>query len=96
MKKVKDDAPLSEVVKKIKELEDWMKRDEKIKSVIEFANEIEGLKSDISTHAAGVVITKTALVNYVPLYKEPGEEEIITQFEKSCVEKIGLLTNFWD
>jgi len=87
----KDDPSLLEIVKKIKELEEWMHRDEKIKSMIDYANDIEGLKSDVSTHAAGVVIAKTALVNYVPLYKEPGEDEILTQFEKSCVEKIGLL-----
>jgi len=87
----KDEPTILELVKKIKELEDWMRRDEKIKSMIEYANDIEGLKSDVSTHAAGVVIAKTALVNYVPLYKEPGEDEILTQFEKNCVEKIGLL-----
>ena len=87
----KEEPTLIEVVKKVKELEDWMRRDEKIKSMIESANEIEGLKSDVSTHAAGVVITKTALVNYLPLYKEPGEDEILTQFEKNNVEKIGLL-----
>ncbi|MEI6846196.1 MAG: DNA polymerase III subunit alpha, partial [Candidatus Firestonebacteria bacterium] len=87
----KEEPTLLEIVKKIKELDEWMQRDEKIKSMIEYANDIEGLKSDVSTHAAGVVISKTALVNYVPLYKEPGEDEILTQFEKSCVEKIGLL-----
>ncbi|MFH1075203.1 MAG: DNA polymerase III subunit alpha, partial [Candidatus Firestonebacteria bacterium] len=87
----KDEPPLLEIVKKIKEVDEWMKRDENIRNLIQYANDIEGLKSDVSTHAAGVVISRTALVNYVPLYKEPGEEEIITQFEKNCVEKIGLL-----
>jgi len=87
----KEEPSLLELVKKIKELEEWMRRDERIKNMLEYANEIEGLKSDVSTHAAGVVIAKTALVNYLPLYKEPGEDEIITQFEKNCVEKIGLL-----
>lgn len=87
----KDEPPLMEIVKKIKEIDDWMKRDDNIRNLLQYANDIEGLKSDVSTHAAGVVISKTALVNYVPLYKEPGEEEIITQFEKNCVEKIGLL-----
>ena len=43
-----------------------------------------------STHAAGVVISPTPLIEHVPLYKS-NQDEIITQYDMKSVEKIGLL-----
>ena len=83
---------LKDVVKKIKELNELVNKDENIRTLIDYANSLEGIKSNVSTHAAGVVISRDPLTNYLPLYKEPKEDAVVlTQFEKNCIEKIGLL-----
>ena len=44
-----------------------------------------------SVHACGVVIADEPLTNFVPLYRDPKSEDIITQFEGPVIDKIGLL-----
>ncbi len=60
------------------------------KDLIEIALVLEGLPRHASTHAAGVVISDKPLVEYLPLYKGK-EGEVITQFNMTYVEKIGLV-----
>ncbi|MBN2018618.1 MAG: DNA polymerase III subunit alpha [Sedimentisphaerales bacterium] len=62
-----------------------------IKRVIDISKKLEGLARHASVHAAGVVIADEPLTNFVPLYKPPGTEDIVTQFEGPMVEKVGLL-----
>jgi len=61
-----------------------------IKGLLDTASSIEGLARHASTHAAGVVISKGPLVEYVPLVKI-GEHDVNTQYDMTMVEKIGLL-----
>jgi DNA polymerase-3 subunit alpha len=42
-------------------------------------------------HAAGVVVSDEPLTDFLPLYKAPGSDDIITQYEGPMVEKVGLL-----
>ena len=60
------------------------------KDLIDIALVLEGLPRHASTHAAGVVISDKPLVEYLPLYKGK-EGEVITQFNMTFVEKIGLV-----
>ncbi|MCE5195014.1 MAG: DNA polymerase III subunit alpha [Nitrospiraceae bacterium] len=62
-----------------------------IKDLIDVAKRLEGLCRHASTHAAGVVISPAPLTNYTPLYKNPTDESITTQFDMNAVENIGLL-----
>ena len=55
------------------------------------AKTLEGLTRHASTHAAGVVIADQPLIEYVPLYKDPKKEEVVTQYAMGAIEKIGLL-----
>jgi len=73
---------------KLKELYDT---NPAIKELIDIAKRLEGLSRHASTHAAGVVIFPTPLTDYTPLYKNPSEETIITQFDMKSVETMGLL-----
>ncbi len=50
---------------------------------------LEGLARHVSTHAAGVVITPKATVEYVPLARNG--EDITTQFAAPTLEELGLL-----
>ena len=61
-----------------------------LSTLYETARKLEGLPRHAGTHAAGVVISKEPLMEYLPLQKT-SEDAVITQFAKEDVEDIGLL-----
>lgn len=63
----------------------------RIKELIDVAMRLEGLSRHASTHAAGVVISPEPLTTFMPLYKNPVDGTITTQFDMNAIEKIGLL-----
>jgi DNA polymerase-3 subunit alpha len=63
----------------------------KIKELIDTAMRLEGLSRHASTHAAGVVISPAPLTDYTPLYRNPSDGTIMTQFDMLSIERIGLL-----
>lgn len=68
------------------------KNEPEIRRLIDLARQLEGVARHASTHAAGLVIGKEALTNYVPLQKETGKEEnIVTQYSMYDLEALGLL-----
>ncbi len=71
------------------ELASMRDQDEAHRKLFEYALKIEGLARDPSTHAAGVVISDKPLLEYTPLAKPQGE--VVTQWQKFQVERIGLL-----
>ena len=71
---------------KLKELYDSSPQ---IQTLIDTAKELEGLPRHTSTHAAGVVITREPVQNYVPLQKN--DDIITTQFTMTTIERLGLL-----
>lgn len=75
-----------EVSKELKVLYD---SDTRVKELIDTSRAIEGLSRHSGTHAAGVVITKEPIVEYVPL--QTNEDVITTQFVKDTIENLGLL-----
>jgi len=81
---------IDRALKLVPELKKRIKEDEKIKQLFEHARKLEGLTRNTSTHAAGVVIGKEDLNNYLPLYKGK-KDEIATQFPMEDVEGLGLL-----
>ncbi|MDA8215257.1 MAG: DNA polymerase III subunit alpha [Nitrospiraceae bacterium] len=62
-----------------------------VKELLDIAKRLEGLSRHASTHAAGVVISPEPLTDFMPLYKNPSEETITTQFDMGSVESVGLL-----
>ncbi|MEW6571419.1 MAG: DNA polymerase III subunit alpha [Nitrospirota bacterium] len=63
----------------------------RVSELISTAMRLEGLCRHASTHAAGVVISPTPLTDFMPLYKNPSDGTIMTQFGMNSIEKIGLL-----
>ena len=63
--------------------------DKQVRSLIDTARALEGKSRHASTHAAGVVITKKSIDEYVPLYL--AEKGISTQFTMGTIEELGLL-----
>ena len=72
------------------ELKQELENNPQSKKVFEMARKIEGLKRHTGIHAAGVLITKEAVSEYVPLAL--GKDDIITtQFEGEPCSNLGLL-----
>lgn len=84
------DYPLTEAMKMEPRLLEMMKADPRVKTLIEHALRLEGLVRHASTHAAGVVLSNLPLVDHLPLFVDK-EGGIVTQYDMSCVEKIGLV-----
>jgi DNA polymerase-3 subunit alpha len=84
------DYSLAESIKMEPRLAGLMKSDPRVKELIDHAMRLEGLTRHSSTHAAGVVLSNLPLVEYLPLYLDK-EGGIVTQFDMSSVEKIGLI-----
>ncbi|MFZ9885113.1 MAG: DNA polymerase III subunit alpha, partial [Ilumatobacteraceae bacterium] len=68
-----------------------------VKTVVDTARGLEGLKRSVGIHAAAVVITKEKLTEYLPIQRkaESGQDAdlapIVTQYEMHAVEELGLL-----
>ncbi|HEY2321682.1 MAG TPA: DNA polymerase III subunit alpha, partial [Thermoanaerobaculia bacterium] len=71
-------------------LAEAMKNDAEVSKIVEIGSRLEGLARHAGMHAAGVVITPEPVTNYVPLYRT-NRDEIVTQFDMTVVEKMGLL-----
>jgi DNA polymerase-3 subunit alpha len=82
---------IEEALKKEPQLKQAYETDESVRELLLIAMRLEGLNRHASTHAAGVVISPEPLTNYAPLYRNPADESIVTQFEMKALEKVGLL-----
>ena len=74
-----------------KQLRDMYDGDERIKRVIDTARAVEDMPKDSGTHAAGIVITKDPVYNYVPLALSKKDNTIATQYTMTTIEELGLL-----
>ena len=81
---------LYDIIEKSDQLKQLMDEYEEINKVLNVACKLQGLPRNVSTHAAGIIITKYPLVNYTAL--DNGLDGIYqTQFEASDLESLGLL-----
>lgn len=83
---------LKQVVQASQVLQNMMQDDPLTKLLIEVAEELEGLPRNVSTHAAGLVLSETPLIETVPLQNGSSEAGLLmTQYPKDPVETLGLL-----
>ncbi|MBN1509425.1 MAG: DNA polymerase III subunit alpha [Sedimentisphaerales bacterium] len=85
------DMTLDKALETEPELKQAYETSDLTRKVIDIGRKLEGLARHASVHAAGVVVADEPLTDFVPLYKAPGSEDIITQYEGPMVEKVGLL-----
>ena len=64
--------------------------DPEVKKLIDLSRRLEGLPRHSSMHAAGVVISKKSVDEYVPLSRA-ADGSITTQFTMTALEELGLL-----
>lgn len=62
-----------------------------IRELIDTALKLEGIPRHASTHAAGVVISRSPITEHVPLATNPRDNSVITQFPMNTLESLGLL-----
>ena len=72
-----------------KPLREQYENDPRIHNLIDTARSIEGMPRHASKHAAGVVITRLPVYDYVPLARN--DESMVTQYVMTTLEELGLL-----
>jgi DNA polymerase III subunit alpha len=65
--------------------------DPQVKEIIDTARDLEGLKRQAGVHAAGVILSKEALIDVIPVWRRDADGAIITQFDMGACENLGLL-----
>ncbi|MFZ4457278.1 MAG: DNA polymerase III subunit alpha [Bacteroidales bacterium] len=72
-----------------------MSPDPLMRDTLKYAQMLEGTVRNTGVHACGIIIGKDDLTNYVPIStatdKETGESMIVTQYEGSLIEDVGML-----
>lgn len=80
---------LENALKLSKPLKEQYDSDERVKTLIDTAMALEGMPRNSSTHAAGVVITRKPVYEYVPL--ATNDDLPVTQYTMTTLEELGLL-----
>jgi DNA polymerase III subunit alpha len=81
---------IDRALKEVAEFREMVKSEPRNMSLIETAKSVEGIARHAGVHAAGVVISRAPLVDYVPLYRG-NDGQPVTAYEMGILEKIGLL-----
>ena len=72
-------------------LQEAAEAEPKVARLLAISQTLEGLYSNASTHAAGIVIGDRPLDELVPLYRDPKSDMPATQFNMKWVEPAGLV-----
>ena len=83
------DMTLDKALEVSKALKDMYDSSAEVRKLIDTARKLEGMPRNSSTHAAGVVITKRPVYQYVPLATNDGLA--VTQYTMVTLEELGLL-----
>ncbi len=83
------DMTLDKALVLSKSFADLYNGDERVKKLVDMARKLEGMPRNASTHAAGVVITRRPVYEYVPL--ATNDDVPVTQYTMVTLEELGLL-----
>ncbi len=87
----KPDPGLIYVRKEVPELEQREAAEEEVAELLSLATRVEGLVRNVGMHAGGVLIAPGKIIDFCPLYQQPGSDSAVSQFDKDDVEAIGLV-----
>src|SRR5215203_3741581 len=65
--------------------------DADVKTVVDTAKDLEGLKRQWGVHAAGVIMSSDPLIDIIPIMRREQDGAIITQFDYPTSEGLGLI-----
>ncbi|MGA1048560.1 MAG: DNA polymerase III subunit alpha, partial [Minisyncoccia bacterium] len=91
--KLIDQKTIAKSLANSRELRGRYEQEEKVTTLIDTAQQLEGSIRHTSTHACAVVISHKKLTNYTPLQlsESGGKTAITTQYEMHAIEDLGLL-----
>ena len=81
---------IKQALDKSTELRKRYEEDPVVKDLLDTSMKLEGMPRNVSTHAAGVVLTKEPVTDYVPVQLTQ-DSNTVTQFSMNMLEKLGLL-----
>ena len=81
---------LDDALANVKELQTEIQNNPVSKQLFEMSKKIEGLKRHTGIHAAGVLITRDPVADYIPLARAK-DGSVTTQFEGEPCSNLGLL-----
>jgi DNA polymerase-3 subunit alpha len=85
---------LEQAMAENKELDEIYREDSAVQNLVDTAKKLEGIARHASTHAAGVVISREPLTQYLPLQratKDNDQNMTVTQYSMESVARLGLL-----
>ena len=84
-------STIKEALTANKELADLYNKDIHVQDLLDFSRGVEGRVRHASIHAAGIVITKEALNEDIPLYYDKKTSLVSTQYQMKELENLGIL-----
>jgi DNA polymerase-3 subunit alpha len=82
---------LDESLKAGAELRQAYDSDPIAREIVDLAKPLEGLTRQDGIHAAAVVVGAEPLMNMIPLQQKGTDQEVVTQFDGTTIEALGLL-----
>jgi DNA polymerase III subunit alpha len=67
------------------------KKEDEVRQLLEVAEPLEDLTRNVGMHAGGVLIAPGRLTDFCPLYRAPGTDSVVAQYDKDDVEAVGLV-----
>jgi DNA polymerase-3 subunit alpha len=82
---------LDQAIEQEPALREMYESDPVVKRLLDTGKTLEGQARHASVHAAGVIVATRPLHEIVPLYKQSGSDDVVTQWDGPTCEKVGLL-----
>ena len=82
---------IDDALKQNKELKKEYESNDEIQNLIDTSKKLEGLPRNVGKHAAGIVVAPDTIDEFIPLYRVEESDEIVTQYDKDDIEKLGLV-----
>ncbi|NMB73441.1 MAG: DNA polymerase III subunit alpha, partial [Bacteroidales bacterium] len=83
---------LKKAYEEVKELNEARKSsDPLVRQTLQFAETLEGSVRHTGLHACGIIIGRENLMNYIPVCTSKDTDLLVTQFEGSHIESVGML-----
>ncbi len=82
---------IDDALKQNKELKKEYDSNDEIKNLVDTSKKLEGLPRNVGKHAAGIVVAPDEIDDFIPLYRVEESDEIVTQYDKDDIEKLGLV-----
>jgi DNA polymerase-3 subunit alpha len=82
---------LAKALEQEETLRTFLAEDTAAQEIWDMAVQLEGVTRNVGKHAGGVVIAPTTLTDFAPLYCDETGSGLVTQYDKSDVEEVGLV-----